>query len=99
MLEEKGLVGDGGFIGCHNISKTDGFDSPAHGVEPRKLLTPESFVDEGLHKELITLPEKVYVWKVFMNNERLPRTKLPEGFIPTIGNIGCKRLVGGGTQL
>ena len=54
----------------------------AHGIEPRKLLTPKSIVNEGLHKKLITLPEKGYIMEVFMNNYRVLGTKLSEGFVP-----------------
>ena len=58
MLEEKGLVNDGRSIGCYDVSEADGFDGHAHGVEPRKLLTLQSIVDEGFHEEPITLTEK-----------------------------------------
>ena len=90
MLEEKGLVGDGRSISCYDGSEADGFDGHAHSVELRKLLIPKSIVDEGLYKELITLTEKGFIRKVFMNTKRVLGIKLPEGFVSIIGNIGCK---------
>ena len=87
-------MSDGRSISSHYVSKTNGFDSHAHGVEPGQILASEPVVHKGLHQELVTLTEECYIWEGLTDREGVLGSKLPEGFVPTISNIGCKWLVG-----
>ena len=70
------------------------FNSHAHGVEPGQILASKPFVHKGFNQKLVTFTENCNIQEGFTDPEGVLGSELPEGFIPTIGNIGRTWLVG-----
>ena len=62
-------------------------------IEPGQLLASEPVVQKSLHQKLVTLMEKCYLQEGLTDREGMLGSKLPEGFVQTISNIGYKGLV------
>ena len=62
-------------------------------VAPRQFLAPKTIVNKGLHEELIPFTKKGYIGEVLSNFKGVLGTKLPDRFVPAVGNIRFKWVV------